>query len=429
MASREPIVILGAGLAGMAAAIRLKKGFRLLERRDVPGGLCDTVNEGGFRFDRTGHLLHLSNGRRRKLVLDLLGDDLVEIQRRSRIFSHGIYTHYPYQANLHGLPPKVAAECLKGFIEAAVARRGKRARGKTFEEFILANFGKGIAGHFMIPYNQKLWGVHPREIIDAWCDRFVPTPELDEVIDGTVGLAHDEMGYNATFLYPRQGIGALSDAMAEKAGEIEYGTSPSAVDFRRKRIRVKGRWIGYRALISSLPLDRLVPLLVDPPSRLVGYCSGLRCTSLRYLDVALNRRPGTEYHWSYVPQKRYPFYRVGSYSSFSSRMAPRARGNLYVELANRRPVNLNVVMPRVISGLMEMRIIDHASDIAFVRPRFIRRAYVVYDRWHSRATGKILEWLESENILSVGRYGKWEYAAMENAIVQGFEAAKIARKT
>ncbi len=276
----------------------------------------------------------------------------------------------------------------------------------------------------MIPYNRKLWGVHPREITDAWCDRFVPTPSADEVVRGALGTAQDKIGYNSSFLYPKRGIGDLATAMALKAGNIEYNTAPSAINYKKQTMRVKGSWVPYQSIISSIPLDKLIGLLVDPPASIVEAASGLRCTSLRYLDVALNRRPGTDYHWSYVPERKYPFYRVGSYSNFSKAMAPRGKGSLYVELASRSPVNMKTLMPKVITGLTEMGIIKTPSDIAFARARFIKHAYVVYDQKYSVAVNRIHKWLIQRDIHSVGRYGKWEYAAMENAVEQGFLAAE-----
>lgn len=419
-----PVLVLGAGLSGMSAGLRLRRGYRILEKREEPGGLCDTVEDGGYRFDRTGHLLHLRDPRSRELVLGLLGDDHLGIERRARIFSSGVYSHYPFQANLHGLPPRVAAECLEEFVLAYARRGGERVDGENFEDFILRNFGEGIARHFMIPYNRKLWGVHPREMTSAWCDRFVPTPGLREVAAGTVGLHQEKLGYNADFVYPTRGVGALSEAMAREAGRIEYGTAPSAVDFARRRLRVRGNWEPYRALVTSIPLDRLCAMLIDPPAKIRQAASALRCTRLRYLDVALERKPGTDYHWTYVPERRFPFYRVGAYSNFSSAMAPRGKGGLYVELASRRPIKMDAVMPRVVSGLVEMGIIGKASDIRFARPRIIARAYVVYDENREAAVGRILPWLESKGIYSIGRYGRWEYAAMEDAILQGIEAAE-----
>jgi protoporphyrinogen oxidase len=219
------------------------------------------------------------------------------------------------------------------------------------------------------------------------------------------------------------GIGELSSALAHRLGKIEYKTEPKAVDYRKKRMLINGDWVPYRAIVSSIPLNRLFGLLVDPPGRLTKAAGLLRCTSLRYLDVALARPAGTPYHWTYVPEKKYPFYRVGCYSNFSSAMAPEGRANLYVELASRGALRLDTLMPKLQTGLMEMGLISDPTDIAFVRPRRISHAYVIYDRSHTSAVPRLLSWLESHQIFSAGRYARWEYSAMEDALAQGVAAA------
>ena len=88
MPTREQIFVVGAGLAGLAAAYRLRRSRApVLEARDAPGGLCDTVEERGYRFDRTGHLLHFRDRRLRRTVLSLLDEEPLRIERRSRVFS------------------------------------------------------------------------------------------------------------------------------------------------------------------------------------------------------------------------------------------------------------------------------------------------------------------------------------------------------
>jgi protoporphyrinogen oxidase len=420
-------VIIGAGLSGLAAAYRLGRNFCLLERQTVPGGLCVTVEEDGYRFDRTGHLLHLSQPAVRGLVRRLLDEPPKKIVRKSRIFSHGVYTHYPFQANTYGLPAEVVTECLTGFIEAYSKRDKDCVEAPNFEAFIHRHFGDGIARHFMIPYNTKLWGVHPREITADWCKRFVPKPTVEEVVSGALGRPRAEMGYNAAFLYPPRGIEALPLALARKVGPIEYGRAAKAVDYRRRRIWSHGEWTPYRALINTMPLKQFVQLLVKPPRRVLEAAERLRCTSLRYLDVALSRPAGTDYHWSYVPERKYPFYRVGCYSNFSDQMAPPNKSNLYVELASRGPVRLPRLLPRVIGGLKDMGIIKTADDIAFVRPRLLPQAYVVYDAHHRKSVDYLLPWLEDQGIFSAGRYARWEYAAMEDAMGQGLAAAEQAK--
>jgi protoporphyrinogen oxidase len=416
LSSSTPVAVLGAGLTGMSAAFHLERGgvpHRIFERRASPGGHVVTVEDSGYRFDLTGHLLHLRDPEMRALALGWIGDDWLEVQRRSMIWSNGTYTRYPFQANTFGLPPAVAYECLHGFLQAHYATEKPPVR--TFEEFCLQSFGAGISRHFMIPYNTRLWGVHPSEITADWCARFVPLPKLEDVLAGAVGLNDRELGYNIRFVYPRLGIGALSSGLARAVPQVELGRAPRAVDWRRRELVFDDETVRYEALVSTAPLSVLLGLCADLPPAVAEAAARLRCTHLYYLDVALNGPCQKPLHWVYVPEEKYPFYRVGCYSNFSAAMAPPGKANLYVELADRREPELGKLLPEVAAALVEMGIIDVPEAVRFARLRRIDHAYVVFD--HARA-----------NIVSTGRYGGWNYSAMEDALRFGRDGAADARR-
>ncbi|MEO6599597.1 MAG: FAD-dependent oxidoreductase [Polyangiaceae bacterium] len=424
---RTPIAILGAGLTGMSAAIELGERaveYRIFEKLSVPGGHVVTVEDHGFRFDRTGHLLHLKNDALRAQVLDWIGPDHVRIQRRSVIWSNGVYTRYPFQANTYGLPPQVAYECLQGFIAAHFEKGGPEP--KNFEEFCLAHFGEGISRHFMIPYNSRLWGVHPREITSSWCQRFVPLPRLEDVIAGAVGLNDRELGYNANFIYPRLGIGQLTEGMARRLPNLELGRSPLRIELGARRLVFEDTELEFDVLLSTIPLPKLLGLIDELPPPVREAASKLRCSHLNYLDVALRRKARTDFHWAYVPEAKYPFYRVGCYSHFSDALAPPGKSSLYVELADRSQPDLAHVLPEVARGLIEMGVIDSAEDIEFARTRHIDYAYVIFDHDYFTALDEIRPFLEQARIVSSGRYGDWNYSAMEDAISFGKTAAERA---
>jgi len=421
----HPILILGAGLTGLCASIQLRKDgirHRILERSPRVGGLATTTEEAGYRFDRTGHLLHLRDPEVREWVLQLLGPHAwLEIDRKSVVYSNGVVTKYPFQANVYGLPKELAYRCVRDFVRAHFDQGPGQI--VTFEDYCLRHFGEGISDAFMIPYNEKLFGVHPREITASWCDRFVPRPALEDVLGGALGVAGAELGYNAKFLYPRHGIGELSKALAERAAPVELEQDVSAIDWRRRRVRASGDEIPYDSIISSIPLDTLVQKLVDPPHEVRQAGLLLRATSLYYLDLALNTPAEKPWHWVYVPERSFPFYRVGCYSNFSPSMAPPGKASLYVELADRRPPVLSSVLPRIANDLVEIGMIRAAEAIRFARVRNIDRAYVLYDHEREGALEVIAPFLEQAGIMSVGRYGAWEYASMEDAIISGRDAA------
>ncbi|QQR91904.1 MAG: FAD-dependent oxidoreductase [Myxococcales bacterium] len=412
----------------MSAGHHLKRPYEIHERNDFVGGHAITIEEKGYRFDRTGHLLHLRDEAMRRWVTTLLKDRTVTVERKSRVFSHGVYTRYPYQANTFGLPPDIAYECLTGFLEA-LQKQAQTTEPNTFEEFCLKYFGEGFSKHFMIPYNAKLWGTHPREITAQWCSRFVPMPKLDDVIAGAVGKNDRELGYNTNFLYPKQGIGELPKALykgLEQHTLLEH--APTSIDFQNKRIHFQDGSRDYQALIATLPLDILLALLQDLPADIQEAASKLRCNPLWYLDVALQRPCGVDLHWAYVPEERFPFYRVGCYSNFSEQMAPPGKAGLYVELSSREKPDMAILLPKVIEGLIEMRIIDKADDVAFASPRLISHAYVLYDHNYYGALDRIKPFLARHNIIPTGRYGDWNYSSMEDALLFGQKAAQQAEE-
>ena len=95
--ANPPVVILGAGPAGLTAAYELgKAGVRstVLERDDTVGGLARTVKHNGYRFDIGGHRFFTKVSAVERLWREILGDDLLTRPRLSRIYYNGPFFSY-----------------------------------------------------------------------------------------------------------------------------------------------------------------------------------------------------------------------------------------------------------------------------------------------------------------------------------------------
>jgi len=427
-AERIPVTLLGGGLSGLSASLFLGRAgvpHRLFEREATAGGHAVTLEEQGFRFDRTGHLLHLRDPEMQALASELLPPEQYRrLQRRSAVFSHGVYTRYPFQANTFGLPPEVAYECLAGFLQAHFAE--PKPQPKSFEEFCSVHFGAGISKHFMLPYNARLWGVPPSEVTSEWCQRFVPLPKLEDVLRGAVGAHPPELGYNTSFWYPERGMGSFSDALAART-PVELGRAPEHIDLERRALLFEDEEVPFDVLVSTIPLPWLVRLLSHVPEAVAEAASRLRSTHLHYFDLGLRVPNPNPYHWVYVPEDKYPFYRVGCYSHFSEKLAPPGKSSLYVELADRRAPNAERALPQVVAGLRELGLLKSEQDIELWRLRSIDHAYVIYDHHYRAALDVIEPFLRSQRIVSTGRYGGWNYSSMEDALLMGKSAARDAQ--
>jgi protoporphyrinogen oxidase len=420
------VVILGGGLTGISTAYHLRRPWLLLEKESRLGGHARTDETQGFHFDKTGHWLHLRDPYTKQLVNELLPGELVPVARKARIFSHGVLTRFPFQANLYGLPPAVVAECLLEFLKAQGDPKSKEPP-RNFEDFCLKQFGAGISRHFMIPYNQKLWGVHPREITAEWCSRFVPIPKLEDVVRGAVGDVPPELGYNVSFLYPRTGgIESLTRAFAARmsGGDVHLSTPVDELDLEARTVRYGDETVPYHAVVASIPLPELVARVTDCPRHIEEAAAKLRCTSVRYLNVATKSSPNADFHWIYVPEEKYPFYRVGIYTNAVPAMAPPGRGSLYVELSDRGPLpRVDDIMPDVAQALAAAGAINSADDVLFAELKELKYAYVVFDDNYYSAVDTLIKYFESNGVFPRGRYGSWIYNAMEDSILAGREIA------
>ena len=194
------VVILGAGLTGLSAAYHLEKSnffdYKLFEKNNTVGGLVRSVQQDGFTFDFTGHLIHINDSYFKEFLDTVVNmETLSSHQRQSFVYSHGTYTPFPYQMHLHGLPTEVITECINGFIK----RKRSLRTPASFYEWVLKHFGTGFAKHFFIPYNSKMLAYDIKEVAPSWTGRFVPKTSLKHLLTGALQPKAEQVGYNKSF--------------------------------------------------------------------------------------------------------------------------------------------------------------------------------------------------------------------------------------
>jgi protoporphyrinogen oxidase len=422
-----PVVILGAGLTGLSAAFHLG-GIPtvVIERETEVGGLCRTRVEDGFTFDCTGHLLHLRDEAVQALVDRVLPQAFARHDRRALIYSKGVYTPYPFQANLHGLPLDVVRECVSGFVEALLRREreGEPDLARlSFRDWVVATFGRGIAEHFMVPYNSKLWRTDLDDVECGWVSWSIPRPTLKEVLDGAFGQVVRGMGYNPTFLYPRRGgISALPEALAGRCQDVRLGETVREVDVRARTVTLEsGRVLGYERLISTIPLDRLLAITRGLPDDLPPVGRGLRAVRVLNVSLGIDRESISGAHWIYFPEPEYSFYRVGFPANLSASLAPRGCASLYVERSLQRdePFDPGEVVETAVADLRRAGVLWKADRVIYRRVGVLDPAYVIYDRFRAASLPRVFAALEELGLHSAGRFGSWEYSSMEGAIKAG----------
>ncbi len=481
-----PVVVIGAGPTGLSAAYHLGPDAILLEQADRVGGWCRSIEDSGFTFDMAGHIMFSNDPYVHRLYELLLGDNVHWQDREAWIYSKEVYTRYPFQGALYGLPPAVIKECIVGAIESRFGsvqpkapeadtgnsddytgpeRRGmfeplikaKSSNGngrpltykgterrrpsphkgppRNFEEFIYKVWGAGIAKHFAIPYNRKLWAVPLEEMETSWLGGRVPLPNLEEMIEGALSPVPKPMGPNARFGYPlRGGFQALMDGfLPYLSGELRLETRVTAVSPSRRRVTLDdGTTLGYEFLISTMPLPRLIELMgAAAPAEVRQAATELRHVSVRCVNIGVGREFLTDKHWIYYPEDTV-FHRIFVQGNASPHCNAPGGSGLTCEItysdAKPLPCDGQALIDRCIADCHRVGIFSPEDAVWAANQVDMPVAYVVYDHNRARNVSLIRDWLLTQDVVLAGRYAEWEYYNSDHAFVAGKKAAEQVRE-
>src|ERR1700749_1813638 len=98
----KPVVIMGAGPAGLTTAgqlVRSGRGVGVWESDpSYLGGISRTVQAQGFRFDIGGHRFFSKSEEVNEVWRQIMPDDFIDCPRLSRIYYKGKFFNYPLEA-------------------------------------------------------------------------------------------------------------------------------------------------------------------------------------------------------------------------------------------------------------------------------------------------------------------------------------------
>lgn len=435
----EPrIVVIGAGPTGIGAAWRLHEmGHRnwvLVDAAASGGGLASSVvDDQGFTWDLGGHVLFSHYRYFDRLMEQALGDQWLEHVREAWVWMRERWIPYPFQNNIWQLPQADLLACLDGLLE--VHRTEYPDKPQTFRDWLLQSFGSGLCETFMFPYNFKVWAYPPNEMDVGWMGERVARVDLSQVLHNLV-KQHNDIGWgpNATFRFPsRGGTGAIWKALCTQLPpeRLHFGANVCAIDTATRRITLQeGQSLGYDYLVSTLPLDQLLGMLVDQPA-LSKYIPEFVHSSTHVVGIGLDGAVPDELAtkcWMYFPEPLAPFYRVTVFSNYAPAnvLLPGEQWSLMAEVSEspKRPVDPDTVIEDTVAGLHACRLIDANSRIV---SRWHRRLEYGYPTpWYGRddVLDPVNAALCELGIFSRGRFGAWKYEVsnQDHSVMQGVEA-------
>ena len=179
-------------------------------------------------------------------------------------------------------------------------------------------------------------------------------------------------------------------------------------------------------MISTLPLPRLLEQIEDLPADLAEAGRRLRHVSVLNLNLGFDAPCPVPYHWVYFPEHEFPFYRAGVYSNLCAASVPTGQCAFYVEISHPEASKPDIqpLVDRVVAAFHRIGMIPPTARLRQAVAFEIPCAYVIHDRHRSTFLPRARQYLERNRILSIGRYGAWEYSAMEDALWEGRRAAE-----
>ena len=430
----QDVVILGAGLAGLSAAHHLGRPAAVYEKEPAVGGHSRTKSVGGFLFDEGAHVFFGTDDCAREFVREPLGNALVS--QRAEIWNHyegRRFGRYPVQVNAHALDPTLAARCVLDFI--AAERQPEKEVG-NYEDWCLASFGETLAREFLLRYARKVWTVEPRELTLDWLGSKVggriARPALEDVVRGAIDPAPRELNYLTEFSYPASGgFQRIVEPLAARVPSVRVNCGVDRLEAGRRTIHFSdGSTTSYGLAICTLPLPDLVARSADAPPEVRSAADRLMWTSLRCVNLGLERADVGPGHWVYFYDHEIPFFRLSFPSRLSAGNAPPGMGSISCEIAysRRRLLPADGLSDRVIASLLSVGILRDTDRIVVRDEVDVPYAYVVFDHQRVEAVRTIHGWMNEHGLIPCGRFGEWGYHWTFEAIESGRRAAAIARE-
>jgi protoporphyrinogen oxidase len=448
-------LIIGAGPAGLTAAYELAKHGRpvvVLERDpEYVGGLSRTVNYGGYRFDVGGHRFFSKSREIEDLWTEILGADMLQRPRSSRIYYRGQFYTYPLKPleALSKLGPLESMRCLLSF---AAARAHPTRNPKSFEDWVVNQFGERLFQIFFKTYTEKVWGMSCKEISADWAAQRIKSLSLGSAIKngllpqrGPSDRSQVVKTLIDTFRYPRLGPGMMWEKCAQRVremgGKVLLGRNvvacrlnAAAPTWTVTARAPDGRFEQFCSehLISSMPIRQLVAQ-IEPrlPETVLHSAHSLRYRDFVAVGLVLRERNRFSDNWIYIHDPDVKMGRVQNYKSWSPEMVPDSNYCSYgLEYFCFEGDGLWSMTDEDLITLAkkELEQVGLAASVDVIDGCVIRqpKAYPVYDDDYRRHVEIIRQALDAHcpDLQLVGRNGMHKYNNQDHAMMTALLAAR-----
>ena len=414
-------IILGGGISGIASSHELKKNninSIILEKNSSWGGLLDNFIVDGFRFDK---FIHLSFAKDEYVNDIFYKTPFLKHKPLSSNYYKGLWLKHPAQNNLYPLSSEEKQNILNDF-----KKRGN-LQINNYEDWLRVQYGDYFSENFPMVYTKKYWTVKAKDLETKWVGNRMYKPSIEEIENGCKTDLTPNTYYAKEMRYPKKGgYKSFLKPMVQNL-DIRTNSNINRIDFKSKKLTLMGgKEYHFDNLINSIPLPEVCKLITDLPIEVLEASKKLNFTSGYLVSLGFNKPDVMKKLWFYVYDKEILASRVYSPSIKSLDNAPKGCSSLQAEIYFNKGKKFDMtdqeVLDQTIEDLINMGVFKK-EDLIVKDVRAEKYANVVFDHFIYKNRKIVLDYLEVNNVISVGRFGEWDYFWSDQSLLSGRDGA------
>jgi protoporphyrinogen oxidase len=447
-----PVVIIGAGPAGLTAAYMLSKaGVQsiVLEKDPTVGGIARTINYKNYYFDIGGHRFFTKVKSVENIWKEVLGEDLLRRHRLSRIYFNKKFFYYPLRPWNALLGLGIWNSILISFSYLTSQLFPSR-KEETFEQWVSNRFGKHLYKIFFKTYTEKVWGIPCNEISAEWAGQRVKGLSLMTALKHAILKKQpgqkDKKRVIKTLIeefdYPKLGPGMMWRAMVEiiqkNGSQVCLGKEVEGIRWSGNKVEaleVRGdgqiELLSGKDFISSMPLrEALQKFKPGVPKEVLDAANDLKYRDFLTVALIINKPKVFPDTWIYIHDPEVKVGRIQNFKNWSPFMVPEPNktclGLEYFcfegdRLWNMPDEKLIELAKRELStlGLVNQNDVEEGTVVR------MPKAYPIYDSTYQKAIDVVRHFLnEFDNLQLVGRNGMHKYNNQDHSMLTALLSAE-----
>lgn len=444
-------IILGAGVAGLAAAWKLSnKGYKavVIEKNQFIGGMASSFQYKDITLDYGPHKIFSLMEDIVNAVIEVVGQkNILRVKKKSRIYMNGKFLNYPVTLGdlLKNLGAKTCFLCGISYFNAMLKSIFLPPVDNSFEEWVTNRFGKRLNDLIFAPYAQKIWG-NPKNLAVELASTRIAAPSLWEIVKQMILKLPSSSVINAEyFYYPKKGVQQIpfkiSEQIRKNKGSIQIGEGVEKIHVDQGKVKKifwgNGKIVNIDeedVVVSTIPIPILLKVLYPaPPEKVISNAKHLKTRNLILFYLILNKNSVSDDSWLFFPEEKFIFNRIFEQKNFSKFMVPENKTTLCIEITCGMDSVIwskskDEIYQQVISQLEETGLVKKEDVLDFFDKR-LSFAYPIYDLDFRQNLEKIYDFIDKiENIYTIGRQGAFGYTGTLDSIDMGMTVAKFILK-